>query len=154
MARSLRSFVFFVLATFALVNAVSVDHGYISTISRQTSSKIYNNTIAIFIWILNLNCLARVLSFRADLSSLSSLTNIVASYSVGISAGTTEIISWQVIAGLQAVNTITETFATPLPDDYTVFINLKVVDTETSAETIYSSASLKGKSLNTFQTFS
>jgi hypothetical protein len=123
MARSLRSFVFFVLATFALVNAVSIDHGYISTISRQTST--------------------RVLSFRADLSSLSSLTNIVASYSVGISAGTTEIISWQVIAGLQAVNTITETFATPLPDDYTVFINLKVVDTETSAETIYSSASLK-----------
>lgn len=123
MARSIRSFLFFVLATLVLVNAVSIDHGYISTISRQTSS--------------------RVLSFRADLSSLSSLTNIEASYSIGISSGSTEILNWRTISNLQAVNTITETFATPIPDDYTVYLNLKVVDTNAATENIVNSSPIK-----------
>lgn len=80
------------------------------------------------------------------MTTLGSLTGFTAFYSVGISAGSTEILGWTQITGLQAVNTITQTFSTPLPDDYTIFINLKTVDANNAnAETVYSSSSLKGK---------
>ena len=124
MARSIRSFAFFVLAILALANAQSVNHGFISNIDRQTSPYF--------------------LSFRADLSALNSLTGINVFYSIGITAGTTDVLGWTQINSPQAVNTIVETFATPLPDDYAIYINLKTVDTNNgNAEQVYSSASLK-----------
>ena len=124
MARSIRSFAFFVLAILALANAQSVNHGFISNIDRQTSPYF--------------------LSFRADLSALNSLTGINVFYSIGITAGSSAVLGWTQINNPQAVNTIVETFATPLPDDYTIYINLKTVDTNNgNAEQVYSSASLK-----------
>ncbi len=81
------------------------------------------------------------------MSGLGSLAGINVFYSIGISAGSTEILTWTQINSPQAVNTIVETFATPLPEDYTIYINLKTVNTNNgNAENVYSSSSLKGKS--------
>jgi hypothetical protein len=120
-SRSIGSFAFFLLVLTA-VNAVSIQHGYVSPIDRQTS--------------------AHSLSFKADLTDLAPLSNYDVFYGVGITTSTNEILDWTPLSDPQSLNQLDLTIG-EIPENYEVFINLKAVTKDTSTETFYSSSALK-----------
>lgn len=129
MARSIRSFTFFLLAVLAVASALpSIEHGYVSPISRQTSG--------------------HVLSFKIDLTDLTPpLSNYLIFYSAGIAAGETQVLNWTALATPATTNQVDQKLTSvTIPDNYNITVNLKVVDTtNNNAETVYSSHELKGK---------
>ncbi len=128
MARSIRSFALFLLAVLAVTSAVpSIEHGYVSRISRQTSG--------------------HVLSFNINLADLTPLSNYDILYSAGIAAGETQVLDWTPLATPAVTNQVDQKLTLlTIPDNYNITVNLKVVDkSNNNAETIYSSHELKGK---------
>ena len=123
MTRSSSSFAFFLLAVLTVVYAAQIQHGYVSPINRQTS--------------------AHSLSFKADLSDLTPLSNYDVFYGVGVSSQSNEILDWTQLTDPQAVNQVDLTISMVIPDNYDVFINMKTVTKDTSVETNYTSGSLK-----------
>ncbi len=85
------------------------------------------------------------MSFKADLSDLTPLSNYDVFYSVGVTPLSTEILTWTPLANPQAGNQVDLTIALTIPDNYEVYINLKTVTKDTSTETTYSSDALMGK---------
>eukprot|EP00029_Vermamoeba_vermiformis_P007114 TRINITY_DN2983_c0_g1_i1.p1 TRINITY_DN2983_c0_g1~~TRINITY_DN2983_c0_g1_i1.p1 ORF type:complete len:661 (-),score=182.70 TRINITY_DN2983_c0_g1_i1:85-2067(-) len=124
MARSIRSFAFFLLAVLAVTNAVSIEHGRVSQISRQTSG--------------------HMLSFVADLG-LETPSNYDVYYSVGLAAGQKEVLDWTPIASPVTVNRVDHTLTSvTIPDNYNITINLLLVDKAgLLANQTYSSHELK-----------
>jgi hypothetical protein len=122
MARSIRSFAFFILAVLAVVNAVTIEHGYVSRISRQTSG--------------------HVLSFKADLSDVT-VADYTVFYSAGIAAGSVEVLDWTQLVSPASINQIDITLTElTLPDNYNIYVNVKLVNAQ-NAEQIFSSQELK-----------
>lgn len=113
----------FVLYSWSLVSAQTVNHGYISNINRQTSPNF--------------------LSFRVDVSALTDLSTITAYYAFGITESGTELLDWKQISSLQATQTITQVMSQPIAADFPIYITLRLDDSSTSTSSYYSSSTLK-----------
>lgn len=84
------------------------------------------------------------MSFDADLSDLTPLSNYDVFYSVGVSPLTTEILDWTQLTAPQSVNQVDLTISMVIPEDYAIYVNLKTVEKSSNLTALYNSSALLG----------